>query len=162
MQGQAFVSYTGIGGSNLDCGMSTFAMGGSTQPGVVEDKYGTTVNVTWFYPGGIQGQQYGGEGLWGYVLVPMTVDSTYVSDTMVKQWLMGEYKLQEYVVEQPTKKYYSEEDINAEIPSVQADINLLVSAYVHRLLDGGISGGNFENFKKYFGGCYTVGSVKIG
>ena len=79
---------------------------------------------------------------------------------MVKQWLMGQYEHQSDVEVQPTKMYYDEADISAELPTIQSDINLLMSAYVHRLLlHGGLEGGSFDDFKLYFSGCYTVGKV---
>lgn len=161
MQGQVFVPYTGIGGFNMDTGVSLYSVGGSTAPGVVEDEYGTTVNVTWTFPGGINALSSGGVGQWGYALVPATIDSTYITDVAIKQWLTGTYFRQGEVEVQPSVKYYSEEDINAETPgvmtSVQDDINLLVKAYVSRLLKPG-NGGSYDDFKKYFSNCYTIGS----
>lgn len=160
MQGQVFVPYTGIGGFNMNTGASTFSIGGSSMPGVVEDEFGTTVNVTWTFPGGINNVQYNGQGAWGYALVPLTEGGTYVDDDMIKQWLMGEYPQQDDVAVQPSIKYTAE-DIESESPvvmgSLREDINRLVRAYISRLLRGGEGSGSFDDFQKYFPNCYTVG-----
>lgn len=160
MEGQVFVPYTGIGGFNMNTGASTFAIGGSSMPGVVEDKYGTTVNVTWTFPGGINNTGYT-EGAWGYALVPQAAGGELVNDGMIKQWLMGNYSRQEDVAVKP-KWTYTEEDIDHENPLIveylREDINLLVKAYMSRLLNVNVGGGSFDDFKRYFPNCYTVGS----
>lgn len=155
MEGQVFVPYTGIGGFNMNTGASTFAIGGSSMPGVVEDKFGTTVNVTWTFPGGINNTQ----GAWGYALVPQTEGGLPVNDDMITDWLLGKYKDNPNVAVQPNGTY-NLEDIQSENPlvmgSLREDINLLVKAYMSRLLN--VGGGSFDDFKRYFPNCYTVGS----
>lgn len=158
MQGQVFVPYTGIGGFNMNMGASTFSVDGSTAPGIVEDQYGTTVNVTWTFPGGINNVQYNGQGMWGYALVPLTEGGTYVNDDMIRDWLLGKYKGDPNVAVQPSMEYVAEDIVNENptiMASLQADINLLVRAYVSRLLSGG--NGSFDDFQTNFPNCYTVG-----
>ena len=158
MEGQVFVPYTGIGGFNMNTGASTFAIGGSSMPGVVEDEHGTTVNVTWTFPGGINNVGYT-KGAWGYALVPQTAGGTYVDDDMITDWLLGKYKDNPNVAVQPNGTY-NLEDIRSENPlvmgSLRDDINQLVKAYVSRLLRGG--NGSIYDLQTYFPNCYTVGS----
>ena len=159
MQGQVFVPYTGIGGFNMNTGASTFSIGGSSMPGVVEDEWGTTVNVRWTFPGGINNVQYNGQGAWGYALIPLYLGGPFVDDGMITDWLLGKYKGHPDVAVQP-KGSYNLEDITSEDPTVmgslQEDINLLVKAYMSRLLKGG--SGSVDEFQEYFPNCYTVGS----
>lgn len=161
MEGQVFVPYTGIGGFNMNTGVSTFSIGGSSMPGVVEDKFGTTVNVTWTFPGGINNVQYNSQGSWGYALVPLTEGGTPVNDDMIRDWLLGKYEGNPNVAVQPSGSY-SLEDIESENSVVMGflrdDINQLVRAYISRLLRGGIGGDSFGDFQRYFPNCYTVGS----
>lgn len=160
MQGQVFVPYTGIGGFNMNAGISAFSISGSSMPGVVEDEDGTTVNVTWTLPGGINNVQSGGVGQWGYALVPKTIDGTPVTDDDIKAWLTKSYVHQGSVTAQPSITY-TMEDIESENPaviaSIQADVNNLVKKYVSRLLKGD-DGANYVDFQTYFPNCYTVGS----
>ena len=64
MQGEVTVPYTSIGGQNMDSGIMPADLSGSSNPNIIQDGFGTTVNITWTLPGGINNKQYGSYS-WG-------------------------------------------------------------------------------------------------
>ncbi|NJE73281.1 hypothetical protein E0L15_01375 [Pseudoflavonifractor sp. SW1122] len=159
MEGQVFVPYTGIGGFNLNPGISTFSLVGSTAPGTVGDEYGNTLNIRWIYPGGITGKQENGTGFWGYAVVAQYDNGTYSTDETIKAWLLGQVTGTHYAKPEPT---FNEEEIKNEDPRIVAAINELIFRYGSVLMNADQSGSSsaassYDDFKNYFVGCYVIG-----
>ena len=140
MEGQVFVPYTGIGGYNMMSDASTYAISGSTTPGVIEDEWGTTLNINWQYPGGITGKQYAG--------------GQYSYDDTITAWLMGQITGTHY----PTPEHiFTEPEIQNQDPRIKSTINELIFRYGSVLLNSPNT--HYDEFKTYFKGCYVIGRV---
>lgn len=158
MYGVTSVPYNRIGGENISSGIMPFAMTGSTVPGLTPGgEGGNRINVTWTYPGGIVSKMYNGKGVWGYAVIRRgeseTIDVNY--DDTVYGWLIGEIESTETLI--GVNVPHSAEEVRLELPSVAADINILVKAYVHRLINEPGSDAQMDEFKEYFEGCYYTG-----
>lgn len=153
MQGQ--VTYTGIGGINMDSGTSTYSITGSTLPEVIEDDHGFIINVRWSYPGGIMEKNVEGEGFWGYAVQSQVSGGGYSKDSTIKSWLLNQITGTDY----PSPSVIiTEEMIANEDPAVQREINELVYCYISRLMSPG-TGASYDQFKEYFKGCYVLGRI---
>lgn len=129
MEGQVFVPYTGIGGFNMDYGFSTLSLEGSTAPGIVEGGGGTTYNLTWTFPGGINNQAPGGLP-WGYALnagEPCTQED-------MEAWLRKDKTSSRY---NPENSYAQTVIDAATDPQMAADINALMHEYLIYVMDIG-------------------------
>lgn len=154
MEGQVFVPYTGIGGYNMMSDASTYAISGSTTPGVIEDEWGTTLNINWQYPGGITGKQYNGQGFWGYAVQAQYAGGQYSYDDTITAWLMGQITGTHY----PTPEHiFTESEIQNQDPRIKSTINELIFRYGSVLLNNPNT--HYDEFKTYFKGCYVIGRV---
>lgn len=152
MEGQVFVPYTGIGGFNLMSGASTYAITGSTNPGVIEDEWGLNLNITWQYPGGITGKQYNGQGFWGYAVQAQYAGGSYSYDSTIRAWLQDEITGTLY----PKPAHiFTDKELEEEDPRIQTEINELIFRYGSTLLNNPNT--HYDDFKKFFGGCYISG-----
>lgn len=152
MQGEVLVPYTGIGGTNMDSGIMTMDLVGSTNPGVVADEWGQSVNVTWSYPGGITGKSVDGQGFWGYAVVAQSAGGSYSYDSTITAWLKHETTGTNYPHPSHT---FSDIDIANNDPRIRSEINELIYRYVSVLL--GHTDTHYDEFKKFFIGCYVIG-----
>lgn len=145
MQGQVFVPYTGIGGFNMDTGIMPTSVGGSTAPGVGGDEFGSTYNLTWTFPGGINNQSPGGVA-WGFALyrqVPCTEDE-------LEKWLKGEVKNARI---DPIYTFSDEEIQQASDPRLADTINLLMKKYLADVMDAL----DITRFRDAYPGCILRG-----
>ena len=148
MYGEVTVPYTSIGGQNMDSGIMPADLSGSSNPNIIQDEYGTTVNIIWTLPGGINNKQYA-EYSWGYALLK----NQNCSDNDIKKWLIGELRSDRIEVETPSI-IFTEEDIAAEDPRIVLEINRLIQKYGHDIL----LSGDYNNFRDNYTGCVFIGS----
>lgn len=141
MQGDVFVPYTGISGNNIENGIMTLDLVGSTNPGE-ENQTGTTVNVRWTYPGGIISKNS-----WGYLL-NASGNTTVCTDEDVRKWIIGE-KPSERANSIPPSCEYTIEDIETGNSNLLSDLNELMSRYMHDVL----LAGQYNEFREYYAGC---------
>lgn len=153
MNGEVYVPYTGIGGSNMNSGIMLLDLSGSSNPGVDSGQEGTDINVFWSYPGGITNQKMNGDGFWAYAVQSQTVDPNYDTDKTIKDWLMGNITGTSYNI----TTHFTEEQIENEDPNIIPAINELIYSYITRLLNN--TGSSMDDFKNYFlnTGCYVTG-----
>lgn len=143
MQGQVYVPYTGIGGTNMNSGIMTLGLGGSSLD--IENATQRTFNVTWTLPGGIQniknsGAYEGGE--WGYMLWTKDVNPNTVTDEDV---------VKDIIANVPGSSFDSEFNLETEqhAASIESYINNLLYNYVNRALT--VQGGSsWDAFYKYY------------
>ena len=147
MQGETYIPYTGIGGQNMDSGIMPADLSGSTQPGIIEDEDGTTVNVVWTFPGGINNKQPGGYG-WGYAVLK----GKSCTDDDIKKWLTGEIRSDRSGVTTPSI-VFTEEEIAAEDPRIVLEINNLIQRYANDVL----MHGDYNEFRANYTGCVLIG-----
>lgn len=142
---QGIATYTGIGGSNMDGGIMTLDLRGSSAPGVVEDESGSTYNLIWTFPGGINNKYPDGTA-WGYALqrkVPCT-------QADLEAWLKGETISDMYT---PTRSYTNEEIAAASDPQMADDINTLMQKYLSYVM----SVGDITKLRDGYSGCIILG-----
>ena len=153
MQGEVTV-YTPIIGRNMRSIslLNDSSINGSTNPGVVEDEWGQSVNVSWQYPGGINGKQESGQGFWGYAVVAQSAGGSYSFDSTITSWLKGEITGTNYP--QPSH-IFTDDEITNNDSRIRAEINELIYRYVSVLL--GHTDTHYDDFKQYFVGCYVIG-----
>lgn len=153
MQGEVYIPYTGIGGNNMDNGIMTLGLAGSSNPGVDAGQQGTDINVFWTLPGGINNQKYNGQSMWAYAVQAQTDDTNYDTDEDVYKWLRGELVGSSYNL----TTYFTQEQIEANDPGIISAVNELVYQYITRLLNNQDS--SMDDFKNAFlgTGCYVTG-----
>lgn len=155
LQGEANIPYINIKGSNIDNGIKTLGLSGSTNPDEITNPYGNGLSIAWQLPGGITGKRQNNDGLWGYAVTPKIHDENVDVDSTVKNWLMGN---EVHARIQPTHLYSDEveldEAINNNDTTIISDINRLMIDYAARLFDIGDEGSDYDLFKTTFIGCY--------
>lgn len=137
MEGQVFVIYSPIGGQNMDNGIMTLGLSGSTFP---PGSSSGMINVRWTFPGGIVDKKYQGSGLWGYLLKPHYEEGSSI------------------VCDEDLEKYLYENNFTDEIAQID-EINRLVRSYVTKVLMYKPSEDEYETygwiaFQNTFDGCY--------
>lgn len=148
MQGEVYVPYTQIGGTNMDSGIMMANIGGSS--GQYDRETGeliSTVSVRWNLPGGIINKTDGTinptdgtvDGLWGYLVSIAGKDGAHIChDSDVIQHLEAE-------------------GINDPInnPNSVDILNKWIREYVSRVLAHSVDGGHYDynRFKSVFEGC---------
>ena len=137
MQGEVFVEYTPIGGSNINSRITTYDISGSTFP---PGSSTGMINVKWTYPGGITDTTYSGEGLWGYLFQSHTEGGVLVYD----------HDLEAYLDEKQL----------TETEAIRTEINNLVRSYVTRVLMYHPGADEYETygwiaFQNTFVSCYS-------
>lgn len=141
MEGQVYVPYTGIGGTNMNAGMMPMSVGGSTDDGTgggTGIQLGYTVG--WVFPGGItnQGGQTGQAGrAWGYIFGRFEQNDIPYGDDEFRQKLNALYgpngsgKFVNEIGGPPNYLVQSEDEINVRIA-----INWHVAEYFDRVQQG--------------------------
>lgn len=152
MEGQVFVPYTGIGGANLNGGLMTMGMTGSSDQGT--DPVGNPVDlmftVSWQLPGGIVSRgTYNEKAAWGYILGRGNGEHKTkgpFSDEDFCTYLTNTYS---YVFD------LSYNPTNVDKHVVEDTINDLVGSYLYRVLvnDSLVEGYDFTAFRKEYGTC---------
>ena len=145
MEGNVFVPYTGIGGSNMNNGIMTLDLSGSSAS--ADDATSRTINVLWTLPGGItniksrQDTYQGGE--WGYMLTPISEGGQVVLDEDVVEWVKTQV---------PGAQFDSQNNLTTLEceAAVEQAINNKLYSYVGRALEGE-GDSSWENFRNYFG-----------
>lgn len=143
MQGTA--TYIQIGGNNMDGGIMTLELHGSSAPGVVEDETGSTYNLTWTFPGGINNKFPDGTA-WGYALSR----GTPCTQSDLEAWLRGEKTSDLYT---PSRTYSNEEIAAASNPLMEEDINNLMKRYLSHVM----SVGDITKLRDGYTGCILLG-----
>lgn len=141
-------TYEGIGGNNMNSGISTYALVGSSAPGIKEDETGSTYNLQWTFPGGINNQSVGDGIAWGYAL-ERGVGCTQAD---LEAWLKQEKLCDLHVA--PTRIYTDEEIAAASDPQMADDINRLMKYYLAYVMDYG----EITQFREGYKGCIIRGS----
>lgn len=144
MQGEVLVPYTGIGGTNMDSGIMTMDLTGSTNPGP-ENVSGSTVNARWAYPGGIISKGLSGKIAWGYALQPGVV----CTDDDIKKWLTNQLVATRANV--IPSHNFSVEDLDDPLKEneIKDAITKMLEQYVHDVLFNG----DYNRFRDYYEGC---------
>lgn len=129
MQGQVFVQYTRIGGFNMDSGLTTLGVEGSTNK--YEEDANLSFTVQWQLPGGIMLKGLSEpEGAWGYILGrkhEIHIEQGAFDDDEFCAYLARRYG---YVFDAENKYNLLDTTREAEMISV---INKLVSEYFYRV-----------------------------
>lgn len=149
------VSYTPIGGNNMDYGIATLGFTGSTVPGIVEGGAGTTVNLMWEYPGGISGKAPNGVG-WGYAVTKGVQCTT----EDLNKWLMGQTNTNRKNYDGTSldpNPPFTQTDIDSENPQMAATINALMYQYVRDVLDITDPTSNYNTLATTYAGCVVRG-----
>ncbi|OUP66039.1 hypothetical protein B5F12_00505 [Pseudoflavonifractor sp. An176] len=149
MEGQVFVQYTGIGGNNLDQGIMTMSVEGSSAEAGIEGGLIPSTNVTWVLPGGITNRKFridpitpyqGGE--WGYMLHTKEDSPIPNTDNDVIAWVSGKHPDAEF-------------DENGNLTTIglettiESDINKELYDYVRRAMSFQ-GGSDWRDFVEYF------------
>lgn len=127
MQGEVIINYDGIGGANMNSGISTLSLGGSTNGTDVNEDTPLSFYVSWSLPGGIANQGIGGSGgAWGYIFGREEQEGVPYTDALFCAKLMEKYG------------YSFDSDCNltdeSQKESVESTINQLVSGYFYRVM----------------------------
>lgn len=149
MQGEVYV-YTGIKGRNMDAGIMTADVTGSSDSGIIDGQRPLGYNISWSLPGGITNGGTGQGGEWGYML--WRPDENPVAVTTQDLCLYLTRTLNVQFDENGNLIDESQTD------SVQRTVNSLVWEYANRILDNaGLEGSDYswDRFHGYFSSCIS-------
>lgn len=139
MYGEVYVEYTGIGGTNLDSGIMTADITGSSADASGSEQ--RTINITWSLPGGITNRKNRGEyqgAEWGY-LFGNRMD---VQDEDVVARIQLE-----------NSNIAFDSDYNLMNPVYESEVESMINNWVYdyagRALHG--QGSDWGDFRNYFG-----------
>lgn len=146
MQGEVYVSYTGISGTNMDSGIMTAEISGSVRHNE-DGESGFNFTVLWQLPGGIQGKDSENAG-WGFIL-GMERQNEQVWNTI--------QFCDNYLNEKFGNIFDAEGNLKNEEMSatVIAHINELVYQYFDRVIwNSGLTDEyNWNRMKGFYGSC---------
>lgn len=145
MQGEVYVPYTEIGGVNVDSGIMTMNITGSSQDSDLTGGRDQTWNILWSFPGGITNirnrTEYRG-GEWGYLFGTATTTSV-VTDEMLIAHLQGKFGVN--VIDTAGNVLDP-----AQESAIQSYINNLVYDYTSRAMQG-LGDLSWDKFRDYYG-----------
>ena len=152
MPGETYITYTGIGGQNMDSEiMSAADISGSAHDNTenTEGKYPLSFVVSWQLPGGIQGKDAEGSG-WGYI-----IGRAYQREMV---WNSADFCAE---LERQLPGVSFDENgqlISGDVTAVQTRVNELVYDYFYRVINndfGDNSEYDWSAMNKFYNSCIT-------
>lgn len=152
MEGSVYVTYDGIGGSNMNYGIMTADLTGSSSQDT-EGEVRPTYNVAWILPGGITNGTGGQGGEWGYLLKAQVDGGNLIGDKELIDYFQSKGYLSWDGQNTDTVVFSSEE-------SVRNELNSMLNSYIRRLMQYSVqypeSDLGMTRFLQEFQGCVTA------